>query len=37
VSRYLQSQNLSPYYKPAASVVELAQNCDQLVKPLLNR
>jgi hypothetical protein len=37
VSSYLQSQNLSPYYKPGASVVELAQNCDQLVKPLLNR
>jgi len=37
VSRYLQSQNLRPYYKPGASVVELAQNCDQLVKPLLNR
>jgi hypothetical protein len=37
VSRYLQSQNLRPYYKPSASVVELAQNCDQLVKPLLNR
>ncbi len=37
VIRYLQSQNVRPHYKPGASVVELAQNCDQLVKPLLNR
>ncbi len=37
VSDHLRSQNLSPHYKPGASVVELAQNCDQLLKPLLNR
>lgn len=37
VSDHLRSQNLSPYYKPGASVVELARNCDQLIKPLLNR
>jgi len=37
VSDHLRSQNLRPYYKPGASVVELARNCDQLIKPLLNR
>ncbi len=34
---YLLSQGLHPYGKEGASVVELAQNCDQLLKPLLTR
>ncbi|MDW8016179.1 MAG: hypothetical protein RMK19_09250 [Bacteroidia bacterium] len=34
---YLRQQGFIPYLKEGARVVELAQDCDQLVKPLLAR
>jgi len=33
----LHRQGFRSYYKAGASVVELAQTCDQLLKPLLQR
>lgn len=34
---YIRQQGFTPYLKEGAQVVELAQNCDQLLKPLLTR
>ncbi|MCS7188745.1 MAG: hypothetical protein RMJ66_05455 [Bacteroidia bacterium] len=36
IDAYLRAQGLQPYFKKEARVVELAKNCDELLKPLLN-
>ncbi|MCX7606817.1 MAG: hypothetical protein N2170_06100 [Bacteroidia bacterium] len=35
VQEYLHREGFRPYYKAGASVTELAENCEELLKPLL--